>query len=93
MLQLMRQKLKLTTILKGQIMYLDEWGPMDRDHSNSLSGAIEALKASTLRLPVVSGARADIQNLKDAICSAVDVMQAMASSICSLLSKVISFFF
>ncbi|RVW40441.1 QWRF motif-containing protein 9 [Vitis vinifera] len=49
--------------------------------------AIEALKASTLRLPVVSGARADIQNLKDAICSAVDVMQAMASSICSLLSK------
>ncbi|CBI19416.3 unnamed protein product, partial [Vitis vinifera] len=88
MLQLMRQKLKLTTILKGQIMYLDEWGPMDRDHSNSLSGAIEALKASTLRLPVVSGARADIQNLKDAICSAVDVMQAMASSICSLLSKV-----
>ena len=40
-----------------QIMYLDEWGPMDRDHSNSLSGAIEALKASTLRLPVVSGAR------------------------------------
>lgn len=26
---------------------------MDRDHSTSLSGAIDALKASTLRLPVV----------------------------------------
>lgn len=25
---------------------------MDRDHSNSLSGATEALKASTLRLPI-----------------------------------------
>ena len=46
-----------------QITYLDEWGPMDRDHSNSLSGAIEALKASTLRLPVVSGARVYIYSI------------------------------
>lgn len=33
--------------------------------------------------------QADIQNVKDAICSAVDVMQGMASSICSLLTKVV----
>lgn len=32
--------------------------------------------------------QADIQSLKEAIGSAVDVMQAMASSICSLLPKV-----
>ena len=32
--------------------------------------------------------QADVQNLKDAVGSAVDVMQAMASSICSLSSKV-----
>lgn len=32
--------------------------------------------------------QADIDSLKVAICSAVDVMQAMASSICSLLSRV-----
>ncbi|KAF8377631.1 hypothetical protein HHK36_031013 [Tetracentron sinense] len=68
--------------------YLEEWALLDRDHSSSLLGAIEALKASTLRLPVVGGARADIQNVKDVVGSAVDVMQAMASSICSLLSKV-----
>ncbi|RVW72403.1 QWRF motif-containing protein 2 [Vitis vinifera] len=66
--------------------YLEEWALLERDHSSSLHGAIEALKASTLRLPVV-GAIADIQSLKDAVGSAVDVMQAMASSICSLLSK------
>ncbi|XP_043710762.1 QWRF motif-containing protein 2-like [Telopea speciosissima] len=87
-LQLLRQNLKLTSILKGQMTYLEEWALLDRDHSSSLSGAIEALKASTLRLPVVGGAKADIQNVKDAVGSAVDVMQAMASSICSLLSKV-----
>lgn len=32
--------------------------------------------------------QADIDSLKKAICSAVDVMQAMASSICSLLPRV-----
>ncbi|KAJ0025679.1 hypothetical protein Pint_08659 [Pistacia integerrima] len=86
-LQLLRQNLKLTSILRGQMMYLEESSLMERDYSSSLLGAIEALRASTLRLPVVGGARADVQNVKDAISSAVDVMQAMASSICLLLSK------
>ncbi|KAI7990553.1 QWRF motif-containing protein 2 [Camellia lanceoleosa] len=86
-LQLLRQKLKLASILKGQITCLEDWASLDKDHSLSLLGAIEALKASTLRLPVVGGAIADVQSVKDAIGSAVDVMHAMASSICSLLSK------
>ncbi|KAG5238721.1 QWRF motif-containing protein [Salix suchowensis] len=87
-LLLLRQKLKLTSILKGQIAHLEEWSHLDRGHSSSLEGATEALKASTLRLPVGGKAVADVQNLKDAVGSAVDVMQAMASSICSLSSKV-----
>lgn len=87
-LLLLRQKLKLTSIIKGQITYLEDWALLDRDHSSSLLGATEALKASTLRLPVVGKTVADIQNLKDAVGSAVDVMQAMASSICSLSLKV-----
>ncbi|XVE70179.1 hypothetical protein DITRI_Ditri10aG0051700 [Diplodiscus trichospermus] len=87
-LQLLRQILKLISILKGQMIFLDEWAGLDYDYWSSLSGATEALMASTLRLPVVCGARADVPKLKDAICSAVDVMHAMASSICSLLSKV-----
>ncbi|KAG6761312.1 hypothetical protein POTOM_034526 [Populus tomentosa] len=87
-LLLLRQKLKLTSILKGQIAHLEEWSHLDRGHSSSLEGATEALKASTLRLPVVGKTVADVQNLKDAVGSAVDVMQAMASSICSLSSKV-----
>lgn len=35
--------------------------------------------------------QADLQKVKDAVSSAVDVMQAMGSSICPLLSKVSSF--
>ncbi|PSS17297.1 QWRF motif-containing protein [Actinidia chinensis var. chinensis] len=87
-LHLLRQNLKIYSIFKGQMLYLDDWDLIDRDHSSSLSGIVEALEASTLRLPVVGGARADIQNVKDAICSAVDVMQTMASSICTLSTKV-----
>ncbi|PHT28791.1 QWRF motif-containing protein 2 [Capsicum baccatum] len=86
-LQLLRQKLKLASILKGQMMSLEIWASFDKEHSISLLGAIEALKASTLRLPVV-GANINIQNLKDAISSAHGVMQAMATSVGSILGKV-----
>ncbi|KAK4348616.1 hypothetical protein RND71_031371 [Anisodus tanguticus] len=67
---------------------LENWNMIDGEHCNSLSGAICALEASTLRLPVVEGARAEVQNVKDAVSSAVDVMHAMGSSTCSLLPKV-----
>lgn len=87
-LQFLRQNSKITSILKGQIPCLEESGRLEKEHSNSLSGAIEALEASTLRLPLVGGARADVQNMKEAVSSAVDVMQTMASSVCSALSKV-----
>lgn len=79
-LQLLRQKLKLASILKAQIVFLEDWAHLDKDHSLSLLGAIEALKASTLRLPVGAGATADLQTMKDAINSALDVMQAIFSS-------------
>ncbi|KAL9257708.1 QWRF motif-containing protein [Drosera capensis] len=87
-LQWMRQKLKLTSILKGLISCLEEWQIIEMDHSSSLSGAIESLKASIIRLPLLCGARADIQSVKDAICSSLDVMLSVASSICSMLPKV-----
>ncbi|XP_073023871.1 QWRF motif-containing protein 2 [Primulina eburnea] len=80
-LQLLKRKLKLAFVLKGQMTSLDDWASMDKDHSFSLLGAIEALKASTLRLPATGGATADVQSLKDAIGSAVDVVNAVISSI------------
>lgn len=39
------------------MMLLDEWDVVDHDYCSSLSAATEALMASTLRLPVVAGAR------------------------------------
>ncbi|KAI3673087.1 hypothetical protein L6452_39197 [Arctium lappa] len=96
-MQQLKQNLKLHSILKKQVRndemsYLDNWDLTDRDHSISLAGAIGALESSSLCLPVLSGAKADIQNLKDAICSAFDVMQAITVSICSLVTKVMELF-
>ncbi|CAH9053805.1 unnamed protein product [Cuscuta europaea] len=87
-LLLLKHNLKLYSVFKQQVPILESWGHIDEEHCSSLSAAICALEASTIRLPVVDGARADIQKIKEAICSTVDVMQAMASSICSLLPKV-----
>lgn len=107
--------LLLIKIVKIQMAYLDEWDSLETDHINSLSGALLDLEASTLRVPVTSGAtvcfikvfqiwniqllnefrplrfvhlQADVDQLKGAICSALDVMQVMATSIGSLLSQV-----
>lgn len=87
-LQMLRLNLKLYSILKEQDPHLERWGLLDRDYCNSISGAIKALEASTIRLPIADGARADVQKVEEAIYSAVDVMQAMESSMYTSLSKV-----
>ncbi|XP_020265791.1 AUGMIN subunit 8-like isoform X2 [Asparagus officinalis] len=84
--QNLRQEMNLKLILKEQIAYLEDWSALEKEHSHSLSGTIQALKARTLRLPVTG--RVDVRSIKNAISSAVDVMQAMGSSICYLLSRV-----
>ncbi|XP_042449196.1 QWRF motif-containing protein 9-like [Zingiber officinale] len=76
-LQTKKQYLKFSSILKGQIKNMQ-----------MLSGSIEALKTSTICLPVVNGAKADFHEVGNAFGSAVDVMQAMGASICCVLPKV-----
>lgn len=88
MMQRHQQELKLYGILQEQIAYLEQWPELEKDNSLSLFRATEALKASTLRLPVTSGARVDAVSLKNAVSSAVDVMQGLGSSVRSMLSKV-----
>ncbi|PWA74099.1 hypothetical protein CTI12_AA255120 [Artemisia annua] len=86
-MQQLKQNLKLHTVLKKQMSYLDIWDVTESDHSISLAGATEALKSSSLCLPVLCGAKVDIQSLTDAICSAIDVTQAIETSICSLATE------
>ncbi|CAO2823092.1 unnamed protein product [Amaranthus hypochondriacus] len=87
-LQQLNLELKLNSVLSEQMAYLEDWDLLEGDHYTSLNGVIKDLEACTLRLPVTGSAKADIDSLKAAVSSAVDVMQAMGSSVCSVLSKV-----
>ncbi|EER95762.2 hypothetical protein BDA96_02G011600 [Sorghum bicolor] len=79
-LQLLRNNCKLMAILRGQMQYLEEWSFLERDHAHSLSGTTQALTATVLRLPVSNGAMADIQGIRNALSSAVDVMHTIGNS-------------
>ncbi|XAR51126.1 hypothetical protein NMG60_11005670 [Bertholletia excelsa] len=87
-LQLLRFKLKLYSVLNQQMAYLEDWASVDKDHTSSLSQAIDDLLSSTFQLPVTGGAMVEIETVKAAVCSAVDVMRAMGSSIRSILLRV-----
>uniref|UniRef100_A0A0E0LGD6 Uncharacterized protein n=1 Tax=Oryza punctata TaxID=4537 RepID=A0A0E0LGD6_ORYPU len=86
-LQLLRQNCKVLNILKGQMEYLEEWSLLENKYaSNSLSGTVEALNATVLRLPVSDGAVADFQAVKNAVGSAVDL--ARTNVLVSQLSQI-----
>ncbi|KAM3269933.1 AUGMIN subunit 8 [Capsicum chacoense] len=87
-LQQVKLRLKLFAVLNEQLTYLDEWASIEGDHTSSLSHAILDLQACTLRLPITGRAKGDIDIVKEAVCSAVDVMQAMGSSMRFILSRV-----
>lgn len=79
---------KLRSILSEQKAYLEDWALLEQDHRNALSGAIKDLEATTVRVPITDGVKADIREVKEALNSAVDVMGPISSCICSLLPKV-----
>ncbi|GFP83913.1 protein snowy cotyledon 3 [Phtheirospermum japonicum] len=63
-------------------LHLENWDQIDRDHCNSLSGIINALEASTIRLPVVGGARVEQTN------SLVSELSNLSIRECDLLDEI-----
>ncbi|MCO5557493.1 hypothetical protein L7F22_011058 [Adiantum nelumboides] len=86
-LQQARQAHKINTILRFQGAKLEEWTSIQQDHNNALSGAVEALEAAVLRVPVNEGIKADTQAVKEAVTSAVDLVHMVESSVNRLLPK------
>ncbi|KAF8049428.1 hypothetical protein N665_2214s0007 [Sinapis alba] len=86
-LQQLKLEIKLEDILSKQMVCLEDWAILEREHISSVAGAIADLEANTLRLPLTGGTKVDLGSLKLAMSSALDVMQTMGSSICSLHSQ------
>ncbi|KAL0733813.1 hypothetical protein Bca4012_010023 [Brassica carinata] len=86
-LQQMKLEIKLDDILNKQMVCLEDWAILEREHISSLAGAIADLEANTLRLPLTGGTKVDLRSLKLAMSSALDVIHTMGSSIWSLHSQ------
>ncbi|GLJ08886.1 hypothetical protein SUGI_0097600 [Cryptomeria japonica] len=82
------QENKLRSVLSGQEAYLEDWTLLEQDHISVLSEAIKNLEAATLRLPITNGVKANVQEVKEALDSAVNMMDSVSSSVSSLLPKV-----
>ncbi|KAK8958309.1 hypothetical protein KSP40_PGU004980 [Platanthera guangdongensis] len=87
-IETLKQEMNLEMLLRAQVSYLDDWIALEGEYSTSLFRTIEALKASTLRLPVTGGARVDVRAVKNAFSSAIDMMQVLGSPVCYLLSRI-----
>ncbi|XP_075473789.1 AUGMIN subunit 8-like isoform X1 [Primulina tabacum] len=87
-LQQLSLQLKIYSVLNNNLTGLNEWASVERDHANSLTSAIQDLQSNTIRIPVAGGAKGDILTIKAVVCSLVDVMQAMGSSLCSIIPQV-----
>ncbi|KAF6170126.1 hypothetical protein GIB67_025815 [Kingdonia uniflora] len=74
-----------STIIQSQMPHLDEWSALEVDYSTSLSGAITALQAASLRLPV--NENVNIEELEGALKSASNVIETMSSHFQSFLPK------
>ncbi|KAG0570392.1 hypothetical protein KC19_6G158800 [Ceratodon purpureus] len=86
-LQQARQAHKLRSILSTHAIHLENWETLEEEHSNAFTGCMEALESAILRVPVTGGARADVQAVKEALNSAVDVLNAVEGSVQFLLPK------
>lgn len=86
-LQHLKKTETISSILNGQIPYLDDWATLEGDYSSSLSGAAKALQDASLRIPVVGNVRADIRQVGEALNSATTVLESISPYIESSLSK------
>lgn len=82
-----KQAQKLDALLSCQKSSLEDWSALQHDHLNALEGAVQALEAAVLRVPVTGGVKADVPAVQDAISSAFDVMNVIQNSVAHLLPK------
>lgn len=83
-----KHQLKLHSVLSSVGKQLEEWDTLRSEHSMTLKGVEEALEATVTNVPLVSGAKIEIQSFKDALASAISVMNGVDVSVSKFLPKV-----
>ncbi|KAK1284759.1 hypothetical protein QJS10_CPB21g00734 [Acorus calamus] len=78
-----KQKLefKLNRVLDSQIRPLQTWGAMERQHNSAVSVVKDCLNAAVCKVPLIEGAKAEVQPILDVLRNATDLaMSTMATT-------------
>ncbi|KAL5581913.1 hypothetical protein UlMin_014355 [Ulmus minor] len=78
-IQLEKEKLdlKLNFILQSQFKLMEAWGDMERQHSAAISKTKESLHSVVCRIPLIEGAKVDIQSASMALRHASDLTSSI----------------
>ncbi|KAG9452324.1 hypothetical protein H6P81_005228 [Aristolochia fimbriata] len=79
--QNLKQEIKILYILKLQIPYLKEWDKVERGNLEAVSKLGRSLRATSIKVPLVTGAKADVLSMYRALCLAMDVMNRIEATI------------
>ncbi|XP_027931567.1 LOW QUALITY PROTEIN: protein ENDOSPERM DEFECTIVE 1-like [Vigna unguiculata] len=86
-LEFLRRSKTLTSILEAHIPYLDEWSTMTEEYSVSITETIQALVNASVQLPVGGNVRVDVREVRDALNSALKMLETMISNIQRFVPK------
>ncbi|XP_077246933.1 QWRF motif protein (DUF566) [Tasmannia lanceolata] len=79
--QKLGQEVKLIHILNSQIHFLHEWEKIDKKSSEAVGKSARILRAASITVPLVEGAKADIFSVYGTFCAAMDAMNAIEANI------------
>ncbi|XP_068649509.1 QWRF motif-containing protein 7-like [Aristolochia californica] len=78
--QKLKQEFKILHILNLQIPYLKDWEKVQKGNLESVTKLGRALRATSIKVPLVAGAKADVLSLYRALCMAMDVMNRIEAT-------------
>ncbi|XP_021901096.1 QWRF motif-containing protein 3-like [Carica papaya] len=91
-LQKEKLEMKLDSIFRSQIKRLEAWGDIERQHLGALSMAKESLHSVVCRVPLIEGAKVDLQSASIAVRHGSDLTvssMSMLSSFSSLAERTV----
>ncbi|MCO5610452.1 hypothetical protein L7F22_064690 [Adiantum nelumboides] len=80
-----KQADKLDSVLSTNAEKIKEWETLLPGHASTLTGLMNALEATAVRVPLIGGPKIDIQATKEILSSAIDIMNGIDTSIIKYL--------
>ncbi|URD98308.1 hypothetical protein MUK42_29203 [Musa troglodytarum] len=86
-LEQLKRGVGLSSIIRSQMLYLDEWTVLEDEYSSSLSGATKALQDASLRLPINGNVKVDNRELKEVLDYASLMLESLSPCVENFLPK------